>query len=91
MFFDWKRKPCDGLDACCMVHDACVDKKGYLSKECNQNLLNCVKKFKKSGGQNQTFKGNKCNVKKVIRDISVVMKVALLASGSLPDRHYVHI
>ncbi|XP_041015932.1 phospholipase A2-alpha-like [Juglans microcarpa x Juglans regia] len=76
-------KPCDGLDACCMKHDACVQAKNndYLSQECSQNFINCMANFKKSGGH--TFNGNKCLVDEVIDVISVVMEAALLAGRYL--------
>ncbi|KAF5450478.1 hypothetical protein F2P56_030830 [Juglans regia] len=76
-------KPCDGLDACCMMHDHCVVAKnqGYLSEECSQNLLNCMAKFKNS--KVHTFKGNKCHVDEVVDVISAVMKAALLAGRYL--------
>ncbi|KAH7546661.1 hypothetical protein FEM48_Zijuj01G0225100 [Ziziphus jujuba var. spinosa] len=75
--------PCDGLDACCMKHDACVQSKNndYLSQECSQNFINCMENFRKSKGR--TFKGNKCDVDDVIDVISVVMKAALLAGRYL--------
>ncbi|XP_021276903.1 phospholipase A2-alpha [Herrania umbratica] len=76
-------KPCDGLDACCMKHDACVQAKNndYLSQECSQNFINCMANFQKSGGR--TFKGNKCQVDEVIDVINVVMEAALLAGRVL--------
>ncbi|WCJ28742.1 Phospholipase A2 family protein [Euphorbia peplus] len=76
-------KPCDGLDACCMKHDACVQAKNndYLSQECSQNFINCMTKFKNTNGQ--TFKGNMCQVDEVIEVISVVMEAALLAGRVL--------
>ncbi|XP_022756561.1 phospholipase A2-alpha [Durio zibethinus] len=76
-------KPCDGLDACCMKHDACVQAKNndYLSQECSQNLINCMTNFQKFGGT--SFKGNKCQVEEVIDVISVVMEAALLAGRVL--------
>ncbi|XWS73335.1 hypothetical protein CRYUN_Cryun02cG0119400 [Craigia yunnanensis] len=76
-------KPCDGLDACCMKHDNCVQAKNndYLSQECSQNFINCMTNFQKSGGR--TFKGNKCQVDEVIDVISVVMEAALLAGRVL--------
>ncbi|KAF5742917.1 phospholipase A2-alpha-like [Tripterygium wilfordii] len=76
-------KPCDGLDACCMKHDACVQSKNndYLSQECSQNLINCMSNFKNSGGH--TFAGNKCHVEEVIDVISLVMEAALLAGRYL--------
>ncbi|MED6174834.1 Phospholipase A2-alpha, variant 2 [Stylosanthes scabra] len=72
-------KPCDGLDACCMNHDQCVQAKNndYLSEECSKTFIECMSKFKKSGGP--TFKGNTCKVDDVIRVIDIVMEAALLA------------
>ncbi|KGN65513.1 phospholipase A2-alpha [Cucumis sativus] len=71
--------PCDGLDACCMKHDACVVAKNddYLSQECSQSFLNCMENFKRS--RSSPFKGNKCQVDEVIEVISLVMEAALIA------------
>ncbi|KAA8535848.1 hypothetical protein F0562_030832 [Nyssa sinensis] len=76
-------KPCDGLDACCKTHDDCIGAKNndYLSQECNQNLLNCIAKFKKSGSR--TFKGNTCSVDEVTEVITVVIDAALVAGRYL--------
>ncbi|KAK8644756.1 hypothetical protein V6N13_118628 [Hibiscus sabdariffa] len=76
-------RPCDGLDACCMKHDACVGAKNndYLSQECSQSFLKCMRNFQKAGGR--TFMGNKCQVNDVIDVISVVMKAALVAGRVL--------
>ncbi|URE22556.1 Phospholipase A2 [Musa troglodytarum] len=76
-------KPCDALDACCMVHDACVQSKNndYLSQECNQNFLNCISRVRESG--KGSFKGNKCMVEEVVDVISLVMEAALLAGRVL--------
>ncbi|EEF38745.1 phospholipase A2-alpha [Ricinus communis] len=76
-------KPCDGLDACCMKHDSCVQAKNndYLSQECSQNFINCMNDFKNKGGH--TFKGSKCQVDEVIDVISVVMEAALIAGRYL--------
>ncbi|KAJ6863584.1 phospholipase A2-alpha-like [Populus alba x Populus x berolinensis] len=76
-------KPCDGLDACCMKHDACVQAKNndYLSQECSQNFINCMNNFRNSGAH--TFKGNTCQADEVIDVISVVMEAALLAGRAL--------
>ncbi|KAH9625815.1 hypothetical protein KSS87_020469 [Heliosperma pusillum] len=72
-------KPCDGLDACCMRHDACVQAKGddYLSEECSKKLISCMESFKAYGGH--TFKGSTCQADDVIQVIKVVMEAALLA------------
>ncbi|XP_009392212.2 probable phospholipase A2 homolog 1 [Musa acuminata AAA Group] len=42
-------KPCDELDACCKVHDECVEKKGMMSVQCHEKFKTCIKKVKKSG------------------------------------------
>ncbi|KAJ4958668.1 hypothetical protein NE237_025779 [Protea cynaroides] len=76
-------KPCDGLDACCMKHDACIQSKNndYLSQECSQAFINCMEYFKDFGSQ--TFKGNKCSAEEVIDVITVVMEAALVAGRVL--------
>ncbi|KAE8665391.1 Phospholipase A2-alpha [Hibiscus syriacus] len=76
-------RPCDGLDACCMKHDACVQAKnnGYLSQECSQSFLNCMTNFQKAGGR--CFKGNTCQVDDVIEVISVIIEAALVAGRVL--------
>ncbi|GKV00366.1 hypothetical protein SLEP1_g13061 [Rubroshorea leprosula] len=75
--------PCDGLDACCMKHDDCVQFKNndYLSQECSQNLLKCMDNFQKSGAP--TFPGNKCDPAEVVNEISVVIEAALVAGRYL--------
>ncbi|KAF3341277.1 putative phospholipase A2 1 isoform X1 [Carex littledalei] len=42
-------KPCDDLDACCKIHDECVEKKGMMSVWCHEKFKRCIKKVKKSG------------------------------------------
>ncbi|GFY98431.1 phospholipase A2 family protein [Actinidia rufa] len=42
-------KPCDDLDACCQIHDECVEKKGLVSVKCHQKFKSCIKKVHKSG------------------------------------------
>ncbi|PSR85220.1 Phospholipase [Actinidia chinensis var. chinensis] len=76
-------KPCDGLDACCMKHDACIQAKNndYLSTQCSQEFINCVAIFKRSGAK--TFKGNTCPIEDVTNVITVVMDAALLAGRYL--------
>ncbi|KAH7655853.1 Phospholipase A(2) protein [Dioscorea alata] len=72
-------EPCDGLDECCKVHDACIqdNQNDYLNKECNENLLNCISEFRDSGAK--TFQGNKCKPEEVVDEISLIIQVALLA------------
>ncbi|KFK35558.1 hypothetical protein AALP_AA4G006600 [Arabis alpina] len=72
-------RPCDGLDSCCMKHDACVQSKNndYLSQECSQKFINCMNSFRDT--KQPTFKGNKCDAEQVINVLSVVMEAALIA------------
>ncbi|THG18535.1 hypothetical protein TEA_000356 [Camellia sinensis var. sinensis] len=42
-------KPCDDLDACCKIHDECVEKKGLISIKCHEKFKTCIKKVQKSG------------------------------------------
>lgn len=42
-------KPCDDLDACCKIHDECVEKKGLVSVKCHEKFKTCIKKVHKSG------------------------------------------
>ncbi|KAL0917431.1 hypothetical protein M5K25_012490 [Dendrobium thyrsiflorum] len=76
-------KPCDGLDACCMYHDACVQamNNDYLSQKCSQNLLDCIARFKEHN--TPSFKGNKCMVQEVADVITLVIEAALLAGRAL--------
>ncbi|XP_024033323.1 probable phospholipase A2 homolog 1 [Citrus clementina] len=41
-------KPCDDLDACCKIHDECVDKKGLTNIKCHEKFKRCIKKVQKS-------------------------------------------
>ncbi|GJY11502.1 probable phospholipase A2 homolog 1 [Tanacetum coccineum] len=42
-------KPCDDLDACCQIHDNCVEKKGMTDVKCHEKFKRCIKKVHKSG------------------------------------------
>ncbi|KAL3744374.1 hypothetical protein ACJRO7_013616 [Eucalyptus globulus] len=77
-----EERPYDGLDACCMKHDSCIQAKNndYLSQKCSQNLPNCMTNFKNSRGR--TFEGNECEVEDV-DVLSIVMEAALLAGRYL--------
>ncbi|XP_021751278.1 probable phospholipase A2 homolog 1 [Chenopodium quinoa] len=41
--------PCDDVDACCQIHDDCVDKHGMTNIKCHQKFKRCIKKAQKSG------------------------------------------
>ncbi|KAJ6407198.1 hypothetical protein OIU84_010661 [Salix udensis] len=42
-------KPCDDVDACCKIHDECVEKKGLNNIKCHEKFKSCIKKVQKSG------------------------------------------
>ncbi|KAG8376101.1 hypothetical protein BUALT_Bualt09G0028400 [Buddleja alternifolia] len=42
-------KPCDDLDACCKIHDECVEKNGMTNIKCHEKFKRCIKKVHKSG------------------------------------------
>ncbi|GAB2222973.1 hypothetical protein Droror1_Dr00017106 [Drosera rotundifolia] len=42
-------KPCDDLDACCKIHDECVDKHGMTNVKCHEKFKRCIKRVQKSG------------------------------------------
>jgi hypothetical protein len=53
-------KPKDDLDTCCLLHDKCCGTPALRSKECNSNILKCVKKAKCRKG----LKGLGCRASK---------------------------
>ncbi|OEL34523.1 putative phospholipase A2-like protein 2 [Dichanthelium oligosanthes] len=76
--------PCDALDACCMIHDACVQAtdNDYLNMWCNQSLLDCVAAARPSTAA-ATFQGNQCNATEVADEITSVVEAAVYAKGIL--------
>ncbi|KAL5219622.1 hypothetical protein ABZP36_020306 [Zizania latifolia] len=78
-------RPCDVLDACCMVHDHCVDANNddYLNTKCNENLLSCIDRVNPAG---PTFPGNSCNVGQTASVIRGVIETAVLAGKILHKR-----
>ncbi|KAL5208965.1 hypothetical protein ABZP36_004588 [Zizania latifolia] len=78
-------RPCDALDACCMVHDHCVDAHNddYLNTMCNENLLSCIDRVSPAG---PTFSGNRCNVGQTASVIRGVIETAVFA-GKILHKH----
>ncbi|GJN08399.1 hypothetical protein PR202_ga26312 [Eleusine coracana subsp. coracana] len=78
-------KPCDALDACCMVHDHCVatHNNDYLNTRCNENLLSCLDRVSPAG---PTFPGNDCDVRRTASVIRGVIEAAVLAGKILHKR-----
>jgi len=87
--------PCDALDACCMLHDACVNAtdNDYLNMWCNQSLLDCVAAVRTAavmvaagGGEEvvfRTFEGNRCNATDVADEITSIIEAAVYAERIL--------
>uniref|UniRef100_A0A0D9XSX9 Phospholipase A2 n=1 Tax=Leersia perrieri TaxID=77586 RepID=A0A0D9XSX9_9ORYZ len=77
--------PCDALDACCMLHDACVEATDddYFNMLCNQSLLDCVATVKEGSRAITTFAGNKCNVTDVADEITSLVEAAVFAKRIL--------
>ncbi|XP_019192379.1 PREDICTED: probable phospholipase A2 homolog 1 [Ipomoea nil] len=42
-------KPCDDLDACCEIHDECVEKAGLTNVQCHEKFKKCIQTVHKSG------------------------------------------
>ncbi|KAL6842905.1 hypothetical protein ACP4OV_027218 [Aristida adscensionis] len=76
--------PCDALDACCMLHDACVQAtdNDYLNTWCNQSLLDCVAAARESAAAS-TFVGNQCNATEVADEITTAVEAAVYAKQIL--------
>ncbi|KAI8573690.1 hypothetical protein RHMOL_Rhmol01G0296800 [Rhododendron molle] len=74
-----EEQPCDGLDNCCMRHDACVkaNNNDYLNTVCSQNFLRCVNKFKRR--RRMPFKGNTCSIDQVTNVMTTAINFALIA------------
>ncbi|KAF7103778.1 hypothetical protein CFC21_104727 [Triticum aestivum] len=84
--------PCDALDACCMLHDACIQTtEDYLNMWCNQSLLDCVATVRTAaaaagGGVEAvltTFEGNRCNATDVADEITSILEAAVYAGSIL--------
>ncbi|KAJ1275798.1 hypothetical protein BS78_05G164100 [Paspalum vaginatum] len=76
--------PCDAIDACCMLHDACVEAtdNDYLNMWCNQSLLDCVAAARPTAVA-ATFQGNQCNVTEVADEITILVEAAVYAKSIL--------
>ncbi|WOK94799.1 hypothetical protein Cni_G03504 [Canna indica] len=70
-------KPCDELDACCKIHDECVEKKGMMSVRCHEKFKTCMKKVKKSG---KIGFSKECSYEKAMPTMIQGMDMAILFS-----------
>ena len=70
-------KPCDDLDACCKIHDECVDEKGLTNIKCHEKFKRRIKKVQKSW--NVGFSRN-CPYDTVVPTMVQGMDMAILLS-----------
>ncbi|GMJ15698.1 hypothetical protein HRI_005238900 [Hibiscus trionum] len=70
-------KPCDDLDACCEIHDECVEIKGLLDIECHEDFKICMKKVQESG---KVGFSRECSIETAVHTMTKAMDVAILLS-----------
>ncbi|KAM7512951.1 hypothetical protein LguiB_011826 [Lonicera macranthoides] len=70
-------KPCDDLDACCKIHDECVEKKGMANVKCHEKFKTCIKKVAKSG---KTGFSKECSYETAVPTMVQGMDMAILFS-----------
>ncbi|KFK40317.1 hypothetical protein AALP_AA3G359200 [Arabis alpina] len=76
-------EPCDELDACCKVHDDCVEAKGMTNISCHKKFQRCVSKLSKSIKQSKNKKvgfSTKCPYSVVIPTVNQGMDIGILFS-----------
>ncbi|GFQ03046.1 phospholipase a2-beta [Phtheirospermum japonicum] len=70
-------KPCDDLDACCQLHDECVDQHGMANIECHEDCKRCISKIGKSG---KVGFSNSCPYDVAVPTLVECMDVSILFS-----------
>ncbi|KAL7093728.1 hypothetical protein ACP275_11G057900 [Erythranthe tilingii] len=70
-------KPCDDLDACCQIHDQCVDQYGMSSIKCHKECKKCIENVKKSG---KVGFSNNCTYDRALPTLTECMDLAVLVS-----------
>ncbi|KAL1208341.1 Phospholipase A2-beta [Cardamine amara subsp. amara] len=76
-------EPCDDLDACCMVHDNCVDSKGMTNISCHKKFQRCVSRLSKSIKQSKNKKvgfSTQCPYSVVIPTVNQGMEIGIMFS-----------
>ncbi|CAH8389256.1 unnamed protein product [Eruca vesicaria subsp. sativa] len=76
-------KPCDDLDACCMVHDNCVEAKGMTNISCHKKFQKCVNELSKSIKQSKNKKvgfSKQCPYSVVIPTVNQGMDIGIMFS-----------
>ncbi|KAK8591078.1 hypothetical protein V6N13_031145 [Hibiscus sabdariffa] len=70
-------EPCDDLDACCKIHDECVEIKSLIDVACHEDFKSCMREVQESG---KVGFSRKCPVETAVRTMSKGMDVAILLS-----------
>ncbi|EYU30661.1 hypothetical protein MIMGU_mgv1a018191mg [Erythranthe guttata] len=70
-------KPCDELDACCQIHDQCVEQNGMSSIKCHKECKKCIENVKKSG---KVGFSNNCTYDRALPTLTECMDLAVLVS-----------
>ncbi|KAA3486121.1 putative phospholipase A2-like protein 1 [Gossypium australe] len=70
-------KPCDDLDACCKIHDECVDNKGLIDVKCHEYFKVCITKVQLSG---KVGFSRKCPINMVVPAMIKGIDMAILLS-----------
>ncbi|KMS95816.1 hypothetical protein BVRB_004730 [Beta vulgaris subsp. vulgaris] len=76
-------KPCDDVDACCKIHDDCVDKHGMTNVKCHEKFKRCIRKVQRSG---KTGFSKECPYDVVVPTMVQGMDMAILMSQLVSPR-----
>ncbi|XP_020549551.1 probable phospholipase A2 homolog 1 [Sesamum indicum] len=70
-------KPCDDLDACCLIHDHCVALNGLTNIKCHEECKRCIKEVEKSG---QVGFSSSCTYETAVSTLVQCMDMSILFS-----------
>ncbi|KAL3625380.1 hypothetical protein CASFOL_030834 [Castilleja foliolosa] len=77
-------KPCDDLDACCQLHDDCVDQHGMSNIECHEECKRCISKilgnYNKSDEEKLVGFSKSCPYEVAVPTLLECMDVSILFS-----------
>nr|AAC62146.1 hypothetical protein [Arabidopsis thaliana] len=76
-------EPCDDLDACCKIHDHCVELNGMTNISCHKKFQRCVNRLSKAIKQSKNKKvgfSTKCPYSVVIPTVNQGMDIGILFS-----------
>ncbi|KAG5382550.1 hypothetical protein IGI04_034020 [Brassica rapa subsp. trilocularis] len=76
-------EPCDDLDACCMVHDNCVEVNGMTNISCHKKFKQCLNRLSKSIKQSKNKKvgfSKQCPYSQVIPTMNQGMDIGIMFS-----------